>query len=156
MQIITKKKAIVAAVIIALTAGLYGYMEYTKTNMDLMYAKADHVTGAKELIKEFEENEQAANTRFLDKIIAVNGSIKDVMKDDRGFYTVMVGNEGYTSSVRCSMDADHQLRDIQLQLGSNITIKGICTGFNADQLLGSDVILNRCVIEKNDKIKYVK
>ncbi|HEV8271162.1 MAG TPA: hypothetical protein VGQ04_07620 [Chitinophagaceae bacterium] len=148
MQIITKKKAIVAAVIIALTAGLYGYIEYTKTNMDLMYEKADHVTGAKELIKEFEENEQAANTRFLDKIIAVNGSIKDVMKDDKGFYTVMVGNEGYTSSVRCSMDADHQLRDTQLQLGSNITIKGICTGFNADQLLGSDVILNRCVIEK--------
>jgi hypothetical protein len=148
MQIITKKKAIVAAVIIALTAGLYGYIEYTKTNMDLMYEKADHVTGAKELIKEFEENEQAANTRFLDKIIAVNGSIKDVMKDDKGFYTVMVGNEGYTSSVRCSMDADHQLRDTQLQLGSNITIKGICIGFNADQLLGSDVILNRCVIEK--------
>jgi tRNA_anti-like len=148
MQIITKKKAIVAAVIIALTAGLYGYIEYTKTNMDLTYAKADHVSGAREIIKEFEENEQAANTRFLDKIIAVNGSIKDVMKDDRGFYTVMVGNEGYTSSVRCSMDADHQLRDTQLQLGSNITIKGICTGFNADQLLGSDVILNRCVIEK--------
>jgi hypothetical protein len=148
MQIITKKKAIVATVIIVLTAGLYGYIEYTKTNSDLMYAKADHLTGAKELIKEFEENEQAANTRFLDKIIAVNGSIKDVIKDDRGFYTVMVGNEGYTSSVRCSMDADHQLRDTQLQLGSNITIKGICTGFNADQLLGSDVILNRCVIEK--------
>ena len=151
MQIITKKKVLVAVVMIALTAGLYGYIEYTRTNTDLVYAKADHVIGVKELVKEFEENEQAANTKFLDKIIAVNGSVKDVIKDDRGFYTVIVGNEGYTSSVRCSMDADHQLTDIQLQLGNNITIKGICTGFNADQLLGSDVILNRCVIEKGDK-----
>ena len=147
MQIITKKKVLVAVVMIALTAGLYGYIEYTRTNTDLMYAKADHVTGVKELVKEFEENEQAANTKFLDKIIAVNGSVKDVIKDDRGFYTLMVGNEGSTSSVRCSMDTDHQVEDT-LQLGRTISIKGICTGFNADQLLGSDVILNRCVIKK--------
>ena len=141
---------------IALTAGLYGYMEYTKTNMDLMYAKADHVTRVKEFIKEFEENEQTANTEFLDKIIAVSGAIKDIIKEDEGFYTVVMGNEACKSSVRCSMDADQQPGDTLLQLGSDITIKGVCTGFNTNKALGSDVILNRCVIEKSDKIKYVE
>jgi hypothetical protein len=30
-----------------------------------------------------------------------------------------------------------------------IKIKGNCTGYNEDELLGLDVIINRCVIEGN-------
>ncbi len=148
MQTITRKKVFVAISLMALTAGLYGYMEYTRDNKDLIYAKADHVTRVHEFVNEFEEDEKEANEKFIDKIIAVNGSVKDVVKDDDEFYTIVLGDGSGTSSVRCSMDADHQLEAVLLKLRSNVTIKGVCTGFNADDLLGSDVILNRCVIQK--------
>jgi len=148
MQIGTKKKVFVAISMMALAAGLYGYMEYTRGNKDLQYTKADYITITKDLIKEFEENEKAANEKFINKIIAVNGSVKDVIKDGNKFYTVMLGDAGGTSSVRCSMDSNYQPEAALLQLRSNVTIKGVCTGFNADDLLGSDVILNRCIIEK--------
>src|SRR4030095_1334796 len=148
MQIGTKKKVFIAIGMMALAAGLYGYMEYTRGSKDLLYTKADHITIAKDLIKEFEENEKAANEKFINKIIAVNGSVKDVIKDGDKFYTVMLGDAAGTSSVRCSMDSNYQPETALLQLRSNVTIKGICTGFNADDLLGSDVILNRCIIEK--------
>lgn len=134
--------------VIALVAALYGYVEYKRGNKDLVYAKADHVMNSTAFIRDFESNEKAANEKYLDKIIAVNGTVKDILKDDGGSYTVMIGDNVKASSVRCSFDVNHQSAVASLQLGTVVIIKGVCTGFNADELLGSDVILNRCVIEK--------
>ena len=133
---------------LVLVAGSYGYMEYTSGSKDLQYTKADHIFIAKDLITEFEGNEKAANEKFINKVIAVNGSVKDVIEDGDNFYTVMLGDATSTSSVSCSMDANHQSAASLLQLRRNVIIKGICTGYNADDLLGSDVILNRCIIEE--------
>jgi hypothetical protein len=43
----------------------------------------------------------------------------------------------------------HNEETENLVSGSKVTVKGVCTGFNADELLGSDVILNRCSIKNN-------
>jgi hypothetical protein len=100
------------------------------------------------LITAFETNETHANTKYLDKVIAVNGKIKTVEKDEKGFYSIILGDTGSMSSVRCSMDSTHQQGAAKLTPGVFVTVKGACTGFNADDLLGSDVILNRCVVEE--------
>jgi hypothetical protein len=48
------------------------------------------------------------------------------------------------------MDSTHQKDAAKLVSGSSTTVRGSCTGFNKDDLgLGSDVILNRCVIVSN-------
>ncbi len=143
-----RTKLFITIGIIALTGVIYGYQEYTRKNKDYLYADADFTISAKDFIREFEENENAANEKFLDKIIAVNDTIKDIIKDDEGFYTLMIGEKNKTSSVRCSMDPNHQTEVELLRMGNIITIKGACTGYNQDELLGSDVILNHCVIEK--------
>lgn len=131
-------------------------MEYIRGSKDLTYARADHITIAKDFINEFERNVKAASKKFINKIIGVKGSVKDVRKDDDKFYTIMLGDSANTSSVRCSMDADHQSAAAVLLLGSNVTIKGVCTGFTADDLLGFAVILDRCMIEKKEaEYKYI-
>ena len=90
------------------------------------------------------------NAELLDKIIAVNGYVKEIEKNDQGYYTVVLGDTARVSSVRCSMDAKHINEITGLKKGIAVTLKGACTGFNADELLGSDVILNRCVVEENN------
>ena len=130
--------------------GVYGYREYTRKNRNLSYVKANFKIQANALIKEFEENEKRANEKFLDKIIAVSGAIRDVIKDDKGFYSIVLGGDENMSTVRCSMNSIDQDEVGLLKKGNIIMIKGACTGFNADDLLGSDIILNRCVIQKND------
>ena len=145
-----KKEILIGLGIITLTVAIYGYQEYTRRNIDLAYGEADYNSQVKTLIKEFEENEKAANEKFLDKIIAVTGVLKEIIKDDKGYYTAVMGDVNSMLSIRCSMDSDHQHDSALLKEGNNITIKGICTGFNADELLGSDVILNRCIIQKAD------
>lgn len=147
----TRKKVLIGIAIIVLTAVIYGYQEYTRTNEDLNYVKANFKIQAVDLIKEFEESEKNANEKFLDKIIAVSGTIRDMIKDDKGYYSVVLGAENSMSSVRCSMNAVLDDDTAVLRKGNIIVIKGSCTGFNADELLGSDIILARCVIQRNDR-----
>lgn len=128
----------------------YVYKEYTRTNKSLTNIKADYKLKVNELITAFETNEQQANQQYLDKIIAVSGTIKEIYKDDDGNYSVILGEQESMSSVRCAMDSTQHKVAARLLMGSEVTIKGACTGFNADDLLGSDVILNRCVIEKKN------
>ena len=74
--------------------------------------------------------------------------VKTVDKDDRGYYTLSLGDTSSMSSVRCSIDSMYTDRASSIKAGMNVIVKGNCTGYNEDELLGLDVIVNRCVIEE--------
>jgi putative nucleic acid binding protein len=130
----------------------YGYKQYVRRNSDLAYATPDVQITSADLIGAFETNEKLANQKFLDKIIAVTGKIKDINKDEKGYYTVVLGEASAMSSVRCSMDTSHTQDLALIKPENRVTIRAACTGFNSDELLGSDVILNRGVVV--NKINY--
>jgi hypothetical protein len=144
-----KKLKIILAIVVflALSGGLYAYREFTRKVKDLTYVKAGVQLDAAGLITAFEKDEAQGNEKYLDKIIAVKGKVKTVEKNGNGYYTVILGEDNSMSSVRCSMDSVHQQDVASLSAGTIITMKGACSGFNKDELLGSDVILNRCVVE---------
>lgn len=146
-----KKKTvkIILGIIFGMLAAIafYAYKEFNRKVKDLSYVKAGIHMDAAQLISTFEKNETAGNSQFLDKIIAVKGNVKAVEKTDKGYYTVILGGDNSMSSVRCSMDSVHQDEVADIIAGTVITMKGSCTGFNRDELLGSDVILNRCVVQ---------
>ena len=139
--------------VIALGLGFWqGLKEYNRKNKDLSNVKADIKIAAVDLIREYEGNDSASNKKYLGKIVEVNGNVKKIETDDKGFYTVVLGDTSSLSSLRCSMDSTHQKDAAKLIAGSSTTVRGACTGFNKDELgLGSDVILNRCVIILKDK-----
>lgn len=146
----SKKKILLILIVIIAGAAWYGYRQYNRKNIDLANTRPDMEISGANLIDSFEANEKLANEKYLDKIIAVRGRLKEINRDEKGFYTVVIGEENSMSTVRCSMDSAHQ-QDIPLmKTGNPIRIKGVCTGFNADELLGSDVILNRAVISDRD------
>jgi hypothetical protein len=149
----SRKKSILLIILLAVgIGGWYAYREYTRTNKDLADVKADWQTSSAKLISEYEANDSIANKKFLGKIVEVNGSVNEVIKDDNGYYTVVFGESGTMSSVRCSIDTTHQKDITSLTMGSSATVRGACTGFNKDDMgLGSDVILNRCVIIPSKK-----
>jgi hypothetical protein len=147
-----KKRTLIILTLILVTlaaAGWYAYSEFTRKVKDLSTVKADIHLNADELIAAFENNEQEANQRYLDKVIAVRGMIRGVEKSEEGNYTVILGEKQTLSAVRCSMDAAHADDLHDLPEGTLVIVKGACTGFKADELLGSDVILNRAVIQRN-------
>jgi hypothetical protein len=146
----SKKKIIFITVLLIVAAGgLYGYKEYNRKNPDLASIAATEQIKSDALIEAFKSNEKNASAKYVDKIVAVSGTVKEIINED-GFYTVAIGNDANMDAVRCSMDSLHTNEAAGLAKGAAVILKGVCTGFNADELLGSDVVMNRCVIEKNN------
>lgn len=146
-----RKKTILVIVGVILVfvavAAFYIYKEYNRTHKDTAELKPEFSITATQLIKDFEMDEKSSDQKYWDKVVEVNGLVKDIQKDDRGFYSVVLGDTSTKSSVRCSMDSTHNREAESVQKGNRAILKGICTGFNADELLGSDVILVRCVVD---------
>ena len=128
--------------------GIYIYKEYHRTHQDTGKLRPDYSVRAAEFINEFIQNEQTANKKYWDKVVRVEGVVKDLSRDDNGFYSIILGDSTSSSSIRCSLDSLHNEEMNFIQKGKTATLKGICAGFNADELLGSDVILVRTVVDK--------
>ena len=132
--------------IILAAVALYIYKEYNRTHEDTAKLKADYSLAATDLVNEFETNEDASNKKYWDQIISVNGMVKELVKDEKGLYSLAIGDTSSLSAVRCSIDSVHNKEAEAVKKGTVITVKGICSGFKSDELLGSDVILVRSVV----------
>lgn len=148
-----KKKKIIRYVVLPLllvitAAAVYIYREYNRTHKDTARLKPDFTVAAPALLQEFESDEQSSNRKYWDKVISVSGTIRDLLKDEKGFYSIVLGDSSSMSSVRCSVDSNHSGEAARLKKGEGVTVKGICSGYNADELLGSDVILVRSVVDQ--------
>lgn len=147
-----KRKNIIRYIVLPLllilgAAAVYIYREYYRTHKDTAKLKPDYTVSAAGLLGEFSNNEEASNRKYWDKVILVKGMVKELVKDDKGFYSVALGDTASMSSVRCSIDSLHSAEAAGLQKGNLVSVKGICSGFNSDELLGSDVILVRSVVD---------
>ena len=141
-----KRKYIVwSLVLILLVAGYYGYLEFNRERSDSKSLEPKFTIDAKELLQEFETNEQQANKKYngQDIIIAVTGVIKEIFKSENGYYTIVLGDVNSLSSVRCAMDTSYSSGLNQLQPGNVATVKGNFNGYKADELgIGADIELN--------------
>ncbi|MDD2793262.1 MAG: hypothetical protein PHD73_08780 [Sediminibacterium sp.] len=136
---------VLAVFILASGTAFYAYKEFNRKAVDLSDATAAHKISATELINSFAANETESNAKYLSQIIEISGTLKKMDQDEKGNNILVLGDPDSMSSIRCSLDSLHSLQE-PLKPGSPITVKGICTGFMADDLgIGSDVILTRCV-----------
>lgn len=148
-----KRKTIVRYIVLPLlliiaVAAIYIYKEYNRTHKDTSKLKPDYSIAATALLDEFSRNEAEANKKYWDKVLQVEGTVKELLTDDRGYYSIVLGDSQSLSSVRCTVDSTHSAEAASLKKGTAIRVKGICSGYNADELLGSDVILVRSVVDQ--------
>ena len=147
-----KRKNVIRYIVLPLLmvlaeVAIYIYKEYNRTHKDTAKMKPDFTVTATQLIGEFESDEQISGKKYWDKVIRVEGLVKELNRDDRGFYSIILGDTASMSSVRCSVDSSHSAEAAPLKTGMRVAVKGICSGFNKDELLGSDVILVRSVVD---------
>lgn len=140
---------LIAVLLIVAAATIYIYKEYNRTNTNIANEASAFSVDATALIKAFTDNDSIASRKFVGKIITVTGLVKNLNKDERGYYTIILGDTTFLSSVRCSVDSMYTNLAASVKPGTRIKVKGNCTGYQEDELLGFDVILNRCLIEIN-------
>ena len=135
---------LVLLVIIAL-AGWYGYHEYNRKTKDLSDITPDVTIDAISLINAFDKDSSLANKRFTDKIVQVSGNVKEI--DANGTPTIFfLGSPGQISSVKCSMDSTHANDFKSVKTGMDVVLKGKCSGGQTQEMFGTDVTLNYCVL----------
>lgn len=137
------KHKILLVLLVVLAAGLwYAYREYNRPNADLSNAKADVTITATAFISAFEMDSASASNLYIDKTILITGIIKSI--DTSG--VISLGDADKMSSVQCTMDKRYPIDYTNFKEGLSISIKGKCSGYETQDLLGTDVKMNFCII----------
>jgi hypothetical protein len=137
------RKAIIALLFFAfaiIAAFVVWKWVFKKSDIDVSSKKATFEIEAAVLTHEFENNEEASNTKYLGKIIAVSGTVNSISIDEQNVI-VYLKNEDELSGVMCSLNKSTFDAD-RIKTGNRVKIKGICAGYLMD------VQLNKCALEK--------
>lgn len=134
------KKVLIVLGLLVLAGAYYGYREFNRKNKDLSKENAQVTITAAEFLKAFQTNETEANTKYLDKIVAVSGVVSAVNKE-ANVTKITLDTGDPMSSIICEMDSSFAAKAMALQKGKSVIIKGVCSG-----ALG-DVVCTRCVIQ---------
>jgi len=127
---------IVLALIAAFIVWRYTFRKSETTAASM---KTDFYLDASTLLREFENNEDSANYRYLDKVIVVTGTVESVTSDSLSVSLYLKETDAI-SGVICSFDRD-ALDPVTIQAGTTVKVKGICTGYLMD------VVINKCSLE---------
>ncbi len=134
------KKLLGIGLLLALVGLGVGYFTYNKPHQNMEKAEADVSIQAPELFSAFESDEGSANEKYLDKVIQVTGTVKEVSTDEEGNVSLTLESGSDLFGVICQLDnlTEHEKTDFQP--GEQVTLKGKCTG------MLMDVVLVRCVV----------
>lgn len=128
------KKIIIFILVLGSVGAFIGYKVYNKPHVDVAETSADINITANKILEEFSEDETLANSKYLEKIIAVKGEIADIkIEKEKGIITLKTNDD--FGSILCHLSTEATKELDSLNVGQTITVKGICTGFLMDVIL---------------------
>lgn len=137
-----KKKIILAGLIAAVIGGIgvwyFVFYKPTHFKRDVADEQAINVTAVK-IVADFLANEDSANKVYLNKAIAITGEVIEAKKNQDGKPTVTLKSNDSFSNIYCTLKDDAG----QIQGGTTITVKGICTGYLSDVVIIDAIIVKQ-------------
>ena len=101
--------------------------------------KADYILASGELIKEFMANDTAANKKYQEKVLAVNGYVSaiDIAADSSSTITFEDSTGSYAIF---SLDKTQFNNMKMIKAGDMVSVKGVCSGSMFSEILGTTAI----------------
>ena len=142
------KKLLIITLIILVAGGIGIYFIFTEKFEDTGTQAAAFTVTADELIKEFQQNDSAANKKYAEKIISVNGKITETEVADSSINIKMM--DTLTGSyIIFAFQEQHIKEAKQFKEGDMVSIKGSCSGGTFSKILETEYItFKRCAINK--------
>lgn len=135
------KRIISAVLLLAIVGAIVAYKMYNKPHVDVADTKSDVLLTADKILSEFSLDENAANAKYLEKIIEVSGEIANITTEkEKGIITLKTNDD--FGSVLCHLSEASTKKMQSLKIGESIKLKGICTGFLMDVILIKCEIIN--------------
>lgn len=132
------KRSIVAIGVMAMILVLafsYGYLQYNKPRRSASGSHTERIIDARTLFHDFQMNETQAGTKYLNKVIEVNGVVADI--DSSGGNIAILLSTGTAGFINCAMNS----RLDGIRMNNEIRIKGKCAGYMMDVILVDCVVL---------------
>lgn len=129
---------IIIALVIIGGAAIGTYLWF-KPHKNMQRATADITLTAPELMAAFNNDEAAANAKYLDKVVAVSGKVKEATTND-GVTVVSLEADDDFGAVSCELDRFSDQKRTTFAPGEQLTLKGMCSGKTID------VVLVQCVL----------
>lgn len=130
-----KKIGFLLLIAVVIAGGIFIYL-WNKPPETVDGKKAIALTSVN-LSRVFQDNEKTGNDMYLNKVIAVSGTIAEVSKNQDGKTVLLLSGDDPLSGVQCTM------RDNKgnFEVGKPVTVKGFCNGYTVV------VLLSDCVAE---------
>ena len=112
------------------------YISYNKP-ADINVSRIENVNqlSIEELLTEFNGNLEKANATFIEKVIEVEGVIKEVSYLNNR-HTIILKSKSFTQSfVICDMSPKGNDRTNEFVVGNTIVLRGVCKGYLLDVIM---------------------
>ena len=127
--------------LIALSIGIYAWIEFNRGHTSLNEAAADFTLTAAELYAAYDMNEVDADQQYAGKIIELEGTVDRIENPTESIVNVLLNaGDDKMGGVLCSFENLQAKHLDRVEEGVKIKLRGKCAGFLMD------VSLQRCVI----------
>ena len=147
-----KRKIIILLTFLIIGCGsiLYAVKEYNRKPAGVENSNPEYTLTAPEFIREYSTQQDVANHKYLGQTLIVRGRVNAIDRSNPNQVTIVLGESGSSSGIRCNMDSTSQNSTATIKVQDSIAIKGICTGYIPDDMgLGADIILTKSIINTN-------
>lgn len=130
-------KIIIALVILGGVVGaIIAYKMYNKPHRDISQEEPDYTYSSDELYNDYVSDEEAANAKYLDKVIQVSGPVDMVEINQGGDINITLNaEEAMMGGVSATVDSRFKEQAESIEDGDQITLKCRCTGMLMDVVL---------------------
>jgi DNA/RNA endonuclease YhcR with UshA esterase domain len=142
------KKWLLALAVLLVAGGIAVWYIFTLKYDDTSAVKADFTVNAMDFIKEFKQDMTAANKKYSEKIIVVNGTVSAIEMADTTANIKMVdtSNGAY---IIFAFQQQHLSEAKTMKEGEAVSIKGSCSNGAFSSILEAEYItFKRCAVNK--------
>lgn len=142
------KKWLIALIVLLLAGAAVIWWLFNLRYEDTATVKADYTVNAMDFIKEFKQDMAAANKKYSEKIIVVNGTISAIEMADTTANIKMIDttNGAY---VIFAFQQQHLNEAKAMKEGEQVSIKGSCSNGAFSSILEAEYItFKRCAVNK--------
>ena len=133
-----KKWIFLGVIALCLVAAVFGYYQYNKPRAGVASASSDYTLSATDLFTAFSTDEAAANSRYTNKVITVEGVVTDIQQSENNILLLLKVSD--VGGISCSLA---KVPKEMPKSGETVKVKGRCTGFLMDVNLVDAIIIDK-------------
>jgi tRNA_anti-like len=128
------KKVLLIGLVAIVVGGAVVWYIFTEKFTDMAKREANFSISAMDFIKEYQQNDTAANKKYVEKIITINGRVSEIENADTTINVKMVDTltDAYIIFAFQQQDAPAVKK---IKEGDSVSIKGSCSGGTYSEIL---------------------